>query len=490
MRTMLAVTLAAFVVQGCKSQKVIAAETELAAVKGRIATLEKRRQELTAESRKLQVERATFSQQSDEAALAKERLVAAGSVLRNEPIPDGVQLDEALRTKSPKLGALAASIVQRQLPCVDENATPEQDEFQGDCSTPQLDDSCEGVSETSTQSFRWTCQQVAASGKTPAAALCLSSAELTDAAYPVAVETLHVEGDVVRMAFERRGRLVVADWPPPSLALYTPENWAELATCRSENEHSQCVRTCDERHGRLNNGCDDWADGYQGEGGDGEDEDTEPYELRAAREAAEREEREAVEARDEVKYQECLAGCETSEDAEPEPIARVSLDYKRSPAPGLFQFDVGIDDEDGGTPAHTLLISFPALHEELAGSEGATPEEDTVDELVTTLDVERLIEGKIVDGQRVLAGLTLQGTPVAARISMDGTKAPVLLELDEVCAFADDAKSTPLQQRCVVAKTQRDEAKAKAAAAAAKAAARDAGTVTVTAAAADAGVTP
>ena len=110
MRTMLAVTMAAFAFQGCKSQKVIEVETEIAAAKARVTTLEKRRQELTAEMRKLQVERKTFSQQADEAALAKERLSAAGYVLRNEPIPEGVQLDEALRSKSPKLGALAASI--------------------------------------------------------------------------------------------------------------------------------------------------------------------------------------------------------------------------------------------------------------------------------------------------------------------------------------------------------------------------------------------
>jgi hypothetical protein len=252
----------------------------------------------------------------------------------------------------------------------------------------------------------------------------------------------------------------------------------------------------------LNSNCDDWADSSEGEGGDQDGENTEPAELQAAREAAEREEREATEAREEVKYQECLAGCESGEEEEPAPIARVSLDYKRSPAPGLFQFDVGIDDDDGGTPAHTLVISFPALHDELAGTAGDPPEEDTVDDLITTLDVERLIEGKVVDGQRVLAGLTLQGTPVAARISMDGKKAPVTLELDEVCTFADETKNTKLQERCVVAKAQREELKAKQAAAAALIAAKaaqrdggvdggvDAGMATAKAVVVDAGVTP
>lgn len=82
MRTMLAITLAACAA-GCKSQKVIEVETEITAAKARVAGLDKKRQELTAELKRLQVERKTFGQQADEAALAKERLSARPSSRRS-----------------------------------------------------------------------------------------------------------------------------------------------------------------------------------------------------------------------------------------------------------------------------------------------------------------------------------------------------------------------------------------------------------------------
>ncbi len=462
MRTMLAMTVVVLTAAGCKSQKVISVETEVAAAKARIATLEKRRQELTAESRKLQVERKTFTHQADEAALAKERLVAAGFALQGQPIPDGVLLDEALRAKSATLGELAATIVQRQLPCEE----PKDDDATGpDCSPPPLDDSCEGVAARTTQSFSWSCQDLVSSGKTPPTAVCLSSAEVEESAYPLDGPTDHLDADVVRLAFEKAGRLVVADWPPPSLALYTPANWSELQSCEWENGNAQCIRSCDERHGRLHGGCDDWAgDSYDGEGGD---ESEEPAELRTAREAAAQAERDAAEARDEVSYQECLAQCDTAvRYAEPPPNARISLKYQRAPAPGLFQFDVLQPEDDGGVPAHTLLISFPALHAELAGT-AVADDQDTVHDLSTELDVVKIIEGKVNDGQRILAGLTLQGLPVGVQISMDGKTAPLTLDLDEVCAFAVEVKNTKMQERCVVAKAQREEDKVKAAARAA-----------------------
>lgn len=458
---MLAVTCALFAAQGCKSQKVLAVETEIAAARGRLASLEKRRQELGAESRRLQVERKTFSHQADEAALAKERLVAAGLALRGLPLPDGVLLDEALRAKSPKLGELAASIVQRQLPCADPDAPPDDEATGPDCLPAPLADACEGVSARKTQSLAWSCPAIVPTDKGPAAAVCVATAALAESIYPLSAPTLHVEGDVLRLAFEKNGRLVVGDWPPPNVEVYRPENWSELETCAAENSHAQCVRSCDERHGRLG-GCDDWADGYEG-GGEGE-EDTEPYELRAAREAAARAEAEAAQARDELSYQECLAGCETGEEAEPEPISRVSLAYRRSPAPGLFQFDVELSDEDGGVPAHTVLISFPALHEALAGDAEAPGEDDTVREVVTALDVQKLSEGQAVDGKRIFAGLTQEGFPVGVRASVDGKTPPIDLELDEVCDFAEHRKDSVMLERCGVAKAEREVARAKAAA--------------------------
>jgi hypothetical protein len=499
MRTTLALSLLALVAAGCKSQKVIEVETEITAAKGRVASLEKKRQELTAELKRLQVERKMFGQQADEAALAKERLYAASFALAQQPLPDGIQLDEALREKSPTLGKLAAAIVQRQLPCADPDAEqPSDADGPSDCSAPPLIDSCDGVSETFTQSFSWRCQTLAANGKVPGVALCLSKAELATNDYPLDAPTSHLEGEVVRMAYEKAGRLMVADWPPPSRSIYEPENWAELATCHAENDNAQCIRSCDEKWGKVG-GCDWGDDGYEGEGGDA-DGDEEPYELRAAREAAERAEREAQEARDELAYQECIAGCGSPE-TEEEELTKLSLEYRSSPAPGLYQFAVKGQNEEGKvTESNTLLVSFLAMHDELAG-DAEKPEADTVGELTTVLNVRKIIEGKVADGQRVLAGLTLNDTPVAARISMDGKAPPVTLDLDQTCAFADETKNAQLQERCVVAKKQRDEQKAKAealaAAEAAKKAARldggvDAGTVvaTPTPASVDAGVKP
>ena len=139
------------------------------------------------------------------------------------------------------------------------------------------------------------------------------------------------------------------------------------------------------------------------------------------------------------------------------------------------------------------MISFPALFEELGG--GVTPpEDDTIGELTTALDVVKLLEGKPADGKRVFAGVTPEGGPMGLRVSLDGKSAPETLELDEVCDFAEHLAEKSLVESCTGAKAKREEARAKAAAKAAKADAGvkpdagaepppDAGTV-------DAGVTP
>jgi hypothetical protein len=473
MRTLLAITCAVFALPGCKSRQLLSVETDLAAAKGRLATLEKRRLELMAESRKLQVERQTLSQQADEASLARERLVGAGLALRKLPIPDGVLLDEALRAKSPKLGVLAASIVQRQLPCVDPEAEAPAGPDGPGCEPPPLDDACLGVAERTIQSLEWSCQ-VVTTPNAPASAVCVATAELQESTYPLSAPTTRVQGDVVRLAFEKKGRLFVADWPSPQLDFYRPPNSAELATCQAENDHAQCIRSCDERHGRLVSACGDWGDDGA-EGPQGDDENPEPYEVRAAREAAERAEREAERARDELSYQECLASCEGGSETSPEPIARIEVSYQRSPAPGVFQFEVALAGEDGGVPPHTLLLSFPALLEEL--SAGVTPlTADTVLELSTELDVGKLLEGKPVDGQQLLGGVTPDGVPVAVRIALDGKSTPTPLDLDAVCDFAEQVQNAPMREACAVAKARRDEANAKAQAKAAQRAAKaDAG---------------
>ena len=474
MRTLLVVTCAVLAFPGCKSQKLLAVEADLAAAKARLATLEKHRLELTAESRKLQVERQTFSQQADEASLARQRLIGATFALRKLPIQDGVLLDEALRAKSPKLGALAASIVQRQLPCADPDAEA-PGEGEGGCLPPPLDDACLGVAERTFQVLKWDCPAVVASPNAPSSAVCLATAEMQESTYPLYASTPRVEGDVVRLAFEKKGRLFVADWPSPQLDSYRPPNTSELATCQAENDHAQCIRSCDERHGRLAT-CGDWDEGDEGQMGD--DENPEPYEVRAAREAAARAEKEAERARDELSYQECLASCEGGSQTVPESPTRIALSYQRSPAPGLFQFDVSLTQDDGGVPAHTVLISFPALLAELSGS-AAPLSEDTVLELSTELDVNQLLEGQPAEGQKVFGGVTPDGIPVAVRVALDGKSAPTTLDLDAACDLGVALANAPMREACVVAKTRRDEAAAKAqvkaAEKAAKAAKADAG---------------
>ena len=499
MRRMLALTCAVLAVQGCKSQKVIAVETELVAAKARLAALDKRRQELDAESRKLQVERKTFTQQADEAALARARVGAASYVLQGLPIPDGIQLDEALRAKSAKLGALAAAIVQRTLPCADPDqeteTSPEMDVSH--CAVPELVNPCDGVEARNTQEFKWGCEAIVGAGKGPATAVCVASAQLDDSAYPISTPTVHLQADVLRLAFEKKGRLVVADWPPPSYDLYRPSNWSELASCAKEFDNLSCVRECDTVHGRLTSGCNDWEDGSGPDGSSETEEDPEPYDLRAARVAAANAAAEAERARDELSYQECLATCGGGAEPEPAPIARLELTYSRSPAPGLFQFDVKVEDEDGGVPPRTLLISFPALHAELAGEGQTVPEKDGVVELATVLDVEKLFEGPVAEGKRILAGFTPEAVPVGARVSIDGKTPPEILELDAVCDFGAQLKNKRFAALCVTAKAKQEVARVNAEAARAKAEAAkakaDAGVdagVAVVDAVVDAGVTP
>ena len=107
--------------------------------------------------------------------------------------------------------------------------------------------------------------------------------------------------------------------------------------------------------------------------------------------------------------------------------------------------------------------------------------------LDTVLDVEHLLEGKVLDGGRIFAGVSLAGLPVGVRASVDGKTPPAALDLDEVCAFGEALKAGAMLQPCVGARAQRDDARARAAAKAAKA---DAGGPPLEGGAVDAGVSP
>lgn len=449
--------LALLAVAGCKSEKLKAVETDLEAARLRVAALDKKRLELTAKSKQLQLTRKTYAQQADEAELARVRLNGATFVLSGGTIPDSLLLDEAMRAKSPELGTLAAKIVQRQLPCVDPDAPGEEPDGP-DCSPPPLDDACEGVDERVYQPFAWSCPAVVTE-QGPATAVCTSPVEMASSEYPLFTTTDKVNGVVVRLAFESKGRLVVGDWPTPKLDYYYPTNDDELATCRASNDSMQCVRACDEKFQRLPGGCDDWAgDGYDGEGGE---ESEEPAELREARRAAAEAELEAGRARDEVAYQECLVGCGDGEiDLENDPVADMSLEFKKAPAPGVFQFAAKVPKSDGGVSNRAVLLSFPAFFEAKAGTL-ELGDKDTVRDLSYEFETEHLIEGPVADGKRVYAGMTPEDTIAVMEVSLDGSEAPQWLGVDEGCAFAEKMKNKDLIRGCKAAQDERARIAAK-----------------------------
>jgi hypothetical protein len=217
------VVLVVVALGSCKSQKLIAVETEVSAAKARLATLEKKRAELAAEVKRTEVTRRAFSQQADDAEVAKQRLVAAGLVIHGDPVPDAVLLDQALRAKSPELGKLAAAIVQRQLPCAtEEDATEVEQDDGARCTPPPVPDSCEGVPERTVRSLEWTCTDVVKVAGARPTVVCKANGEWKSDAWPVNAPTGRIDAEMVRLAFAHRGRLFVADWPAPRLGLYRP----------------------------------------------------------------------------------------------------------------------------------------------------------------------------------------------------------------------------------------------------------------------------
>lgn len=441
---------------GCKSQKLVAVETEVAAAKARLATLDKKRRELLDETKKVDVSRKTYAQQADEAEVAKQRLVAAGLVLHGDPVPDSVLLEDALRSKSPELGKLAASIVQRQLPCVDEKDEPENDDEgpedgSGDCSPPALPDECEGVPETVMQSFTWSCEIVKRKATRPVA-LCTSDVNGSTSTWPLSAPSQRLDAQAVRMAFEHQGRLVVADWPRPSTDLYRPRNDDELAQCQSQNDDAQCIRTCDERYGRLDEVCGRYGD--DGDYGDGEEDDGENPEVAAARRASQEADAEAARAREELEYQQCLAACEPAEEEyEPEVPFTAELSLRKDGYPGVFIFDVSYTDPEpdaGAWPAEVLVLGFG---ESLLAVEDPAPETDTVDALTELLLVDEVKTFESPMGL-VLYGVDSKNRPAGALVSRDGTMPPSMLTREKACeltpqsdkAFAKACAALPPQK--------------------------------------------
>lgn len=445
------VLLALMALSGCKSQKLRDVEAELAATRSRLATLETKRKELLAESKRLLVERKTHAQQADEAELARNQVLAAGLVLGGQPIPDGVLLDDALRSKRGDLGRLAATIVQRQLPCGSD--TPAEDPQEGNpCEPPPLEDACVGVEPRIVQPFSWTCAETVASPGLATVAVCKGAGSWPANTLPLAVFGERVDADVVRLAFEHRGRLVVADWPPPDLELYRPRNASELDACEATNSQEQCLRTCDERFGRLSSCGDGWGDSPMGED---DEENEEPYELKQAREAAALAEAQAAEARNELEYQECRAPCEV-EATEEDAMSSVSLTLRKERFPGLFFFDVSIDGhDDAGVSTRQLVLSFDELLE-AKRDELELPEEDLVRGLSVVFDTPRLEKLESKDEVTFVGFDEWLHTVRAVRIQKGASGERRWLSLAEMCQLVAERKVAQLEHYCPVAPPPED----------------------------------
>ena len=436
---------------GCESKELLEARAELAATKGRVAALEKRRADLETKRQAHASSLELLAQQADQAELGRQPLIGALTALDEGKVPDGILLDEAIRAKDPKLDALAAEIIQRQLPCGAEDEPEAEEPGDWDCGHGPLEDACVGVEPRVRQAPQWTCTDFVSAPGFPTAALCTGEAEWRQGDYPgpSVTTTPEVDAELVRVAFEHQGHLYVQDWPPPSQDLYEPENAEELAACEADNEHESCIRSCDDKFGRS--GCGD--DGYEGEYEEDGDEPPENPELAAARAAAAEAEREAARAQEEVQYQECLDSCGGG-DGEPEvaPLPdAVSYTFKSSPAPGLFVLGVRArthgDEGEKQDETHSVVLHAPRY---VALATGTLAEkEDTVAPLETVLDVQHLEVGQPADGAVLLAGLGDKGV-AGVRMALDGQHAPEALSFEDACAFLSKRKDVApaLSQAC------------------------------------------
>ncbi|MCC6336617.1 MAG: hypothetical protein IT380_21840 [Myxococcales bacterium] len=421
----------------CASKELLDAEAELAATRARLAALEKRRSELTAKQQARRVSRAALAQQADDAELARVRLLAALTALDEGKVPDHLLLDEAMRAKDPTLDALAAQVVQRQLPCVDEAGEPPAEQtWYGGCAAPPPEDACEGVEVRVRQRFEWDCSELIARAGFPTAAFCTAVAEWDSRVVPdLSGASDRIVGQLIRIAFEKDGHLFVRDWPPPSVDLYEPPNTLALEACAATNEAEQCTRRCDESFGRV--GCG--PDGGEGEYEESDGEEVENPELPAAREAAARAEAEAQRAREELEYQQCLDTCRGDDDAEHPPMLELlNFTFTTSPAPGVFALQARhllADSEEVPDQLRTLVLHHPDFVTSAQGTLSA-PAEDTVKELVELLDV---VDLEVVpEGASVLVAGLDRNQLVAVRAWLDGKQAPAAVDAEEACRLLEE----------------------------------------------------
>ena len=442
-------------VVGCKSERLKTTEAELTAARARLAAMDARRADMVKELNAVEAARRKAARDADAAEYAITRLSGALQVLEGKPVPDGLLLDDALKTKSPELGRLAATIVQRQLPCVEANAADEEADKQQEqeCRTPEVPDACEGVPPRTVQDFSWSCTRLAETKGAPTIAIC--SSPLTG----------HDDVGALRLAFLHEGRVIVGDFPAPSSELYTPENTSERNACNAENLASSCESTCDDRFGR--NGCYDPYEGGDGYVGEEEDND-EPAELVAARREAAQAAEAARQAEDELAYQECRANC-AADPTEEDALLASTMEYVATVSPGVFHFHNRTGpDADGGYDEGDAIISFPTYNQVLADN-FETDEDDVQGLSLELYSDEGFVTSKPADGALLMAGCYAQKVN-GIRVFVDGKKPVEALNTADTCAFVERMKNKRLTELC--AKQLADELER-----AAKRAAADAGVV-------------
>jgi len=451
MRALLVTLLGCCALQGCKSEKLLAVERDLAATRARLDALTVQKNEALAKSRERNTARWTYAQQADQTEQAQHRLAAALDVLGGGAVPKVLTLADALASKTADVNAVAADIVSEDLPCVAGAEQPGEGEAQGEepCHEVPLEDACESVPERTEAALTWSCEAKVPGRGGPDSAVCLASYHYPTDGLTIPAQFVATELDltVVRVAFEHQGRLYVADYPAPSVAQYRPKNVSGLDACAAENSNAQCVRSCESTAGRVP--MTGWCGGEHGDDGDegGEGGPEEPPEVTRAREEAERTRAAAAEAETELAYQQCMAGCGPEPTPEPEPEGdaaqappdppSVEFTWRGSPAPGLYVFDKVAKEPQASWPNTAVLLLHPKLGELLDGTL-EVPEADTLYELELQAELIDATATEPDHGKMAFIGLD-NGEPAGVIFSADGKGEVKSLTGSETCGWLKKA---------------------------------------------------
>jgi len=379
----------------------------------RLGELKARQPTLAAERAKLLKEREERQQQLAAVEPGYGLALAAAAYLNDEELAaaygqtmpaarDGY-LFQAAAAKGERAGleALVAQYAQAQRACPksgEEERVPEEEP----CVSQPYEDACQYVERTLEVMPQWSCLDVVAHQGVPSSVFCAGLVTYPPGA-SYATSSMRTSTELVRVAF-LDGELRVSDYPAPDDAVFNAENREALDACEAENAVNACTHGCDVEYGRYTDPCDPEPD-YGCEGcGDGDYEEgegsEESEEVRAARLAAEEAEeaarlaqQEAERARQEVAYQECLAGCRPAdpsevpepetqgegegegEPAEPPPpppleadAVEVTTRLASSPAPGVYvvhvderYFDDSLPETPLGQLSRTALLVDPNM---------------------------------------------------------------------------------------------------------------------------------